>query len=91
MGLRQVHGKSALAADRFIEQLLPHAVALLNELMAATDTSLLPGAAGSPLIRPIDDTSRDRWWDDMLSVEIRQRVRILGGFARAGRPPGKGT
>jgi hypothetical protein len=90
-GLREVHARSSLAADRFIEQLLLRAVALLNELMAATDTSLLPGAAGSPLIRAIDDTPRDRWWDDMLGVEIRQRVRMLGGFARASRPPAQGT
>jgi hypothetical protein len=83
-GLREVHGKTSLAADRFVEQLLPHAVVLLNELMAATDTSRLPGAAGSPLIRPIDDTPRERWWDDMLSVEIRRRVWILGGIAPAG-------
>jgi hypothetical protein len=79
-GLRHANGKTALAADRFVEALLPHGVTLLNELMAATDTSLLPGAAGSPLLAPLDDTPRERWWDDPLSFEIRRRVRMLGGL-----------
>jgi hypothetical protein len=85
-GLRTDQRETTLAADRFVETLLPRAVTLLNELMAATDTSLLPGAAGSPLIRPIDDRPQKEWWNDMLSPEIRKRVRMLGGFAAMAEP-----
>jgi len=35
-GLREEHGRRYLSADRYAESLLPHAVSLLNDLMAAT-------------------------------------------------------
>jgi hypothetical protein len=68
-----------LAADRFVEALVPQATALLNQLMAATDANRLPGAAGAAVAQLLDEPSPE-WWDDMLSLQIRQRVRLLSGL-----------
>ena len=56
-------------------------VALLNDLMRLTDTSLLPRAAGSPLIASVDDRPRERGEADWFAPAVRRRVRLLGGFA----------
>lgn len=69
----------SLLADRFVEALIPEATALLNELMAATDVQRLPGGAGAPLAQLADAPSAE-WWKDMLSYEIRTRVRLLSGL-----------
>jgi hypothetical protein len=78
-GVHETTRDLRLAADRFIEALVPEATALLNRLMAATDTTRLPGAAGAPIARLVDQPSPE-WWNDMLSFEIRQRVRLLSGL-----------
>ncbi len=65
---------------RFVEHLLPQATALLNDLMRLTDTSLLPGAAGSPLIADVDNRPGGGGPDDLFAPEVRRRVRLLGGF-----------
>lgn len=69
----------SLAADRFVEALVPEATLLLNELMAATDAQRLPGAARAPIAQLIDASSAE-WWNDMLSYEIRTRARLLSGL-----------
>jgi hypothetical protein len=68
-----------LAADSFIEALVPRATALLNQVLAATDATRLPGAAGGAVARLVDEPSPE-WWRDMLSLQIRQRVRLLSGL-----------
>jgi hypothetical protein len=79
-GLRVNHGRHALAPDHFVEALLPRSVAVLNELMEETKTELLPGVDVPDLRGPPGDMPNSRWWDDMFSWEIRQRVRLLGGI-----------
>jgi hypothetical protein len=78
-GLEERRDEVWLAADRFVEALVPQATALLNQLMAKTDARRLPGAAGAAVARLVDDPSPE-WWRDMLSFEIRQRVRLLSGM-----------
>jgi hypothetical protein len=78
-GVHETASDLRLAADRFIEALVPEATALLNRLMAATDTTRLPGAAGAPIASLVDQPSPE-WWNDMLSFEIRRRVRLLSGL-----------
>jgi hypothetical protein len=78
-GLLEEGDDVSLAADRFVEALVPEATLLLNELMAATDARRLPGAAGAPTARLVDAPSAE-WWNDMLSYEIRTRVRVLSGL-----------
>ena len=78
-GLREEDQQVTLAADRFVEALVPEATALLNQLMAATDTQRLPGAAGAPPAELVNGPSPE-WWTDLLSYEIRTRVRLLSGF-----------
>ena len=68
-----------LSADRFVEALVPETTALLNQLMAATDAARLPDAGGTPVAQLLDAPS-ENWWQDMLSYEIRQRVRLLSGL-----------
>jgi hypothetical protein len=72
-------GNVWLSADVFVEALVPEATALLNELMAATDAERLPGAEGAAIAQLADSPS-ENWWQDMLSYEIRQRVRLLSGL-----------
>jgi hypothetical protein len=78
-GLEESGGDLSLVADRFVEALMPEATRLLNELMAATDVQRLLGAAGAPIAQPVDNPSA-QWWNDMLSSEIRTRVRLLSGL-----------
>jgi hypothetical protein len=78
-GLHEERNAVSLEADRFVEALVPEATRLLNELMAATDAQRLPGAAEGQVARPVDAPSAE-WWNDMLSDEIRQRVRLLSGL-----------
>lgn len=78
-GLQEDRHHMSLLADRFVEALIPEATALLNELMAATDVQRLPGGAGAPLAQLADAPSAE-WWKDMLSYEIRTRVRLLSGL-----------
>jgi hypothetical protein len=63
-GLQDDHGRLQLVSDRLVERLIPESVRLLNQLMALTDTSLLPGAAGSPFracgVRELGPRSRKR-------------------------------
>ena len=70
---------TGLAPDRFVEALLRHSVRLLNTLMEATQTELLPGVNASHLRGPPEDVPNAKW-DDMFSWEIRRRVRLLGGI-----------
>lgn len=79
-GFRAAHGRDGLAPDRVVEALLPHSVRLLNTLMEATQTELLPGVNASDLRGPPEDVRNAKWWDDMFSWEIRRRVRLLGGI-----------
>lgn len=78
-GVHETRTDLRVAADRFVEALLPESVTLLNQLMAATDTALLPGAAGPPLARLVDQPDPN-WHRDMLSWEVRSRVRLLSGL-----------
>jgi hypothetical protein len=78
-GVEERRDEVWLAADCFVEALVPQATALLNQLMAKTDAKRLPGAAGAAVARLVDDPSPE-WWRDMLSFEIRQRVRLLSGI-----------
>lgn len=77
-GISEERGELGLVADRFVERLLPAATDLLNELMRETDTSRLPGAAGSPLITEVEDRERARNHDWFRS-DVRLRIRLLGG------------
>jgi hypothetical protein len=79
-GLTEEREGLGLAADRFVERLLPGAVLLLNELMRETDTSRLPGAAGSALVAGIEDRLGARSADDWFRADVRHRIRQLGGF-----------
>ncbi len=79
-GLREEHGRTYLSADRYAESLLPYAVSLLNELMAATAVERLPGVDQQKLMTPPANTASPKPLDDMFSFEIRHRVRCLGGF-----------
>lgn len=78
-GIREEGTDVYLAAGRFVEALVPEATSLLNQLMAATDALRLPGAASSPPARLVDVPTPE-WWNDMLSYEIRMRVRLLSGL-----------
>jgi len=79
-GVHETAGNVSLAADRFVEALIPQATTLLNQLMAATDTTRLPGAREQlPGVRLIDEPAAE-WWRDMFSFQIRQRVRLLSGL-----------
>jgi hypothetical protein len=78
-GVQEPESEVRLAPDRLVEALVPEATALLNRLMAATDTTRLPGAHSRPDLGPVDEPS-PAWWQDMLSFEIRQRVRLLSGL-----------
>jgi hypothetical protein len=77
-GISEEGHELALVADRFVERLLPAATDVLNELMRETDTSRLPGAAGSPLIAGVEHRlgAHD---DDWFTPSTRRRVRLLGG------------
>jgi hypothetical protein len=77
-GISEEGQELALVADRFVERLLPAATDVLNELMRNTDTSRLPGAAGSPLIADVEHRQGARN-DDWFSSEVRLRVRRLAG------------
>jgi len=79
-GLRVDRTRTYLTADRFAESLLPHALLLLNGLMAQTRVERLSGVKAHELKKPPEDAPSARWWDDMFSWEIRGRVRRLGGF-----------
>ncbi len=79
-GLREEHGRTYLSADRYAESLLPHATALLNDLMATTAVERLSGVNEQKLMTPPANTPSPRPLDDMFSFEIRSRVRRLGGF-----------
>lgn len=79
-GLREDHGRTYLACDRYAEALLPHAVSLLNELMAATAVERLPGVDAAKLMAAPADTPSMDPLKDMFSWEIRRRVRRLAGF-----------
>jgi hypothetical protein len=79
-GLREEHGRTYLSADRYAESLLPHAISLLNDLMASTAVERLPGVDEERLMTPPANTPSPRPLDDMFSFEIRRRVRRLGGF-----------
>jgi hypothetical protein len=78
-GVDERDGDVWLSADRFVEALVPETTALLNQLMAATDAARLPGAEGAPIAQLVDAPS-ENWWQDMLSYEIRKRVRLLSGL-----------
>lgn len=78
-GLHEERDAVSLEADRFIEALVPEATRLLNELMAATDVQRLPDAGEGQVARLVDAPSA-QWWNDMLSYEIRKRVRLLSGL-----------
>jgi hypothetical protein len=78
-GVEERRDEVWLAADRFIEALVPQATAVLNQVMAATDASRLPAAAGAAVAQVVDEPSPE-WWDDMLSLQVRQRVRLLSGL-----------
>jgi hypothetical protein len=78
-GVEERRDEVWLAADRFVEALVPQATALLNQLMAATDANRLPGAAGAAVAQLVDEPSPE-WWHDMLSLQTRQRVRLLSGL-----------
>lgn len=79
-GLREEHGRTYLIANRYAESLLPHAVSLLNDLMAATAVERLPGVDRQELTTPPANTASPKPLDDIFSFEIRHRVRRLGGF-----------
>jgi hypothetical protein len=79
-GLYEEHGRTYLSADRYAESLLPHAVALLNDLMAETAVERLAGVDPQKLMTPPANTPSPTPLDDMFSFEIRRRVRRLGGF-----------
>jgi hypothetical protein len=78
-GIAVTGGSMALTADRFVERLIPEVVTVMNDLMAHTDTSLLPDAGGSPLLAPLEDRlpSGDHEW---FRPDVRARIRLLGGF-----------
>ncbi len=79
-GLRQEHSRTYLSADRYAECLLPRAVSVLNDLMAATAIERLPSVDSQKLMIPPTNTPSPKPLEDMFSFEIRQRVRRLGGF-----------
>jgi hypothetical protein len=79
-GLRTEPGRTYLSADRYAEALLPHAVALLNELMAAIAVDRLQGVDPKDLIGPPADVPSPQPSSHIFNWEIRRRVRRLGGF-----------
>jgi hypothetical protein len=79
-GLREEHGRTYLSADRYAESLLPYAVSLLNDLMAATGVERLPGVDQQKLMTPPANTASPKPLDHIFSFEIRQCVGRLGGF-----------
>lgn len=79
-GLHEEHARTYLRVDRYAESLLPHATALLNDLMAMTAVERLSGVNEQKLMTPPTNTPSTRPLDDMFSFEIRRRVRRLGGF-----------
>lgn len=79
-GLWEEHGRIYLSADRYAEMLLPHAIALLNELMAGTAIERLTGVGAQKLMSPPANMRSARPLDDMFSWEIRRRVLRLGGL-----------
>lgn len=79
-GLREEHGRTYLSADRYAESLLPHATALLNDLMATTAVEHLSGVDEQKLMTPPANTPSPGPLDDIFSFEIRRRVKRLGGF-----------
>jgi hypothetical protein len=79
-GLSEEHSRTYLSADRFVEALLPHAVALLNELMAGTAIERLSGVNPQKLMSPPPDVPSANPLEKMLSWEIRRRVRRLAGL-----------
>jgi hypothetical protein len=79
-GLHEEHGRTYLSADRYAESLLPHAVALLNNLMTETTVERLPGVDPQKLMTPPMNTPSPTPLGDRFSFEIRSRVRRLGGF-----------
>jgi hypothetical protein len=79
-GLREEHRRTYLSVDRYAESLLPHAVSILNDLMAATAIERLPAVEPQKLMIPPANTPSSKPLEDMFSFEIRRRVRQLGGF-----------
>jgi hypothetical protein len=79
-GLREERGRTYLSAARYAESLLPHAVSLLNDLMAATAVERFPGGDQDKLMTAPANTPSPNPLDDMFSFEVRHRVRRLGGF-----------
>jgi hypothetical protein len=79
-GVHQDGAHYHLRVDRFAERLLPRAVALLNQLMAATRVERLAGVDPDALMTP---PSNEPSGDDLscpLSFEIRRRARLLAGL-----------
>ncbi len=74
------HARTYIAVNHYTEALLPHAVATLNELMAASDVGRLRGVGGQTLMAPPADLLSPNPISDMFSYEIRQRVRLLAGL-----------
>jgi hypothetical protein len=79
-GLRKQQGRTYLSVDRYAESLLPYAILLLNDLMAATAVERFTGVAQHKLMTPPVDTPSPKPLEGILSFEIRHRVRRLGGF-----------
>src|SRR5262249_36532159 len=79
-GLREEHGRTYLSVDRYAEAVLPHAIALINNLMAETAVERLAGVGSQELMAPPADTPSPTPLDDMFSFDIRSRVRRLGGL-----------
>lgn len=69
-----------LAVDRYAEALLPHAVRLMNVLMAATEVERLPGVDPTRLMAPPPDVPSPDAFSDPFSYEVRRRVRKLSGL-----------
>jgi hypothetical protein len=78
-GIAETGGSMAITADRFVERLIPEAVAVMNDLMAHTDTSILPDAAGSPFLAPLEERPPSSG-HDWFRPDVRARIRLLGGL-----------
>ena len=61
------------------EALVPWAIASLDDLMATTDVSRLPGVVAEALrTEPPDD--EESAWPDFFEPRTRQRLRLLAGL-----------
>jgi hypothetical protein len=79
-GLRQKSGRTYLSIDRYIESLLPHAILLFNDPMATTAVERFTGVNQDKLMTPPVDAPSPKAFYDIVSFEIRHRVRRLAGF-----------